>query len=263
MHSGSGRRSARAIGIMIAAWAFLPVALAFPGVRLNTTFSRWLCGLTNTAGVTGVVLIGLAFVGLFAFRSPRARNQVLREILVHVGVLALLLGGGALVNEHLIKEALAAPRPHIVRLAELGELGMTAEHFYASMSKQERRHHLQHVLTDPSFDAIPLASQVREQWVHETGYSLPSGHTFTVMLLSTYFLAMRGVLGRRRRRWLFDLLPGWAVWVAWSRVLLGVHRPEDIVCGGLAGVVLGAAAVWLSHRLLNRGKSHANGHGFS
>ncbi|MFC2107980.1 phosphatase PAP2 family protein [Candidatus Bipolaricaulota bacterium] len=42
--------------------------------------------------------------------------------------------------------------------------------------------------------------------------------------------------------------------VAWSRVLLGVHRPEDVVWGGLLGMLLGVVAVWLSYRLLRNRK---------
>jgi len=236
--------------IMIASWLMLLPTYALPGIRLDEAFSVWLCRLTGTAGVTGAGLIGLALVGLLVIRAALSWKHLLQETLVHILVLALVLGGGALANEYLIKNSLAIPRPNIVWLAEEDALGMAAEQFYASMSKRERQAHLQQVLTDPSFDVVRLTPHVREHWIHETGFSLPSGHAFTAMLLATYFLWMGSALVWQR--WLLYLLPGWALLVAWSRVLLGVHRPEDVLWGGLLGIMLGAVAVMVSRRLLRR-----------
>jgi phosphatidylglycerophosphatase B len=232
----------------------LSFAFFLPTIRLNTTFSVCLYWLTSTAGVTGAILIGLTLVGLLAFRAPPSWRRCLREIAVHVAVLTFLLGGGVLINEHLIKDSLAVHRPNIVQLTEEDALGMTAEQFYSSMDKLERRRYLHQVLTDASFDTISLTAKVRDHWIHETGYSLPSGHAFAAMLLATHFLAMGAVFAGGRRRWAFHVLPWWAGLVAWSRVLLGVHRPEDVVWGGLLGVLLGALGSWLSYRVLCRGK---------
>lgn len=153
-------------------------------------------------------------------------------------------------NEHLIKASLAVHRPNIVQLAAEDALGMSAEEFHSSKDKPERRRYLRQVLTDPDFDAIPLSAKVRDHWIHEAGYFLPSGHTFTGMLLATYFLAMGALFAGKQRRWILYLLPWWAGLAAWTRVLLGVHRPEDVVWGGLFGMLLGMVAFFVSHRLL-------------
>ncbi|MFC2106422.1 phosphatase PAP2 family protein [Candidatus Bipolaricaulota bacterium] len=239
---------------MMVAWAMLLLSSLLPGIGLGGAFSALLCWLSSTAGVTGAILIGLVLVGLLVFRATLSRRRGLQEVLIHAAVLAVLLGGGALANEYLIKDSLAVHRPNIVRLAEEDALGMTAAQFYSSMDRRERQGYLDQVLTDPGFDAIELTAKVRDHWIHETGYSLPSGHTYAAMLLATYSLAAGAAFTGGRRRWIFYLLPCWSVLVAWSRVLLGVHRPEDVVWGGLLGMLLGVVAVWLSYRLLRNRK---------
>jgi len=249
------RAVAQSLVIMLIAWGVMWLGSFFPDVRLDTTFSLWLHGLTRTAGVTGATLIGLGLASLLVPRAPRVQRRILREAIVHVIVLGVLLGGGAWVNEHLLKPAVAALRPNIVSLADQGALGITAEQFYSSMDKKERRAHLRMIMSEPGFDAISLAPAVGDHWTHEAGYSFPSGHAFSAALLATYFLAMGALFPGKQRRWIFHLLPWWAVLVAWSRVLLRVHRPEDVVWGGLLGILLGAAAVLLSDRLLHLGKT--------
>lgn len=256
MHSNlSSTAITKALWIMVVAWAALLIAFWLPDINLATSFSVSLYWLTSTGDVMGIVLIGLAFVGLLIFHTTLPWRRRLQEVFIHIVVLALLQGGGALVNEYLVKPSLATPRPNIVRLAEQDALAMTPEHFYSSMDRHKRGIYLEQVLANPSFDAIALRAEVRDHWIHETGYSMPSGHAFSAMLSATYFLAMGIALVTSRRRWIFYLLPGWAVLVAWSRVLLGVHCPGDVVLGGLMGILLGAAAIWVADRLLGRLKT--------
>ena len=235
---------------MALAWGLLLITFLLPEVRLDGGFSRWLVRLTLTAGVPGAVAISLAGMTLLIGRAGLPWKRLLQGLTAHVAVLAVLLGGGALVNERLIKPALAVPRPNIVQLAEDVSFGVTAEEFYASMSKQQRRGYLRQVLMDPAFHSIPLDATVRDHWIHETGYSMPSGHAFTAMLLAGYFLGMgSGLVGRWRRKLLY-ILPVWAAAIGCSRVLLRVHRPVDVLLGGGIGILLAAAGVWLSRRLL-------------
>ena len=250
MHSELGKTVFQTLCIMALAWAALLLAFWLPSIGLTTSFSAWAVRWTNTGDVMGIVLIGLALVGLLLFRRALPWRRRLQEIAIHILVLAVLQGGGALVNELLMKPLLVVPRPNIVWLAEKDALGMGAEQFYASMDKHERRAYLEGVLINPNFDAIALTDEVRNHWIHETGYSSPSGHAFSALLFATYFLAIGILFMKGRRRWIFYLLPGWAVMVGWSRVLLRVHRPVDVVLGGLLGIALGVLAIALAYRLL-------------
>lgn len=63
------------------------------------------------------------------------------------------------------------------------------------------------------------------------GYSFPSGHTQNVSVLWTNF--MKNV----KRRWIYILGTVMIISVALSRLYLGVHRPVDVFCGFLFGVI--------------------------
>ena len=237
---------------MLTAWGLLWASRLLSPIRLDTPFATALVWLTNSADVIGTSILGLGLVALLILRAPLARRRCLQDLAIHVCAVGLLLGGGVLANEYLLKPSLAVPRPNVARLAAEDALGMTAEQFYDSMTKEERRQYLGHVLTDAADPTIPLTNEVRAHWIHEAGFSLPSGHAFSAMLLATYFLAMGTAVATRRRQWFFYLLPPWSVFIGWSRVALCVHRPEDVILGGLIGLLLGAVAFALARRCLHR-----------
>jgi phosphatidylglycerophosphatase B len=234
------------IGMLIA-WGALWLVRFLPQARLDTPFATGMVWFTHSADVIGAVALGLACVALVVLRTPMTVRRCLRETATHIVVVGLLLGGGALANEYFIKPSFAVPRPNIERLAAADRLGMSAEAFYNTMDTEARQEHLREVLSGPDGHAVPLTACVRDHWIREAGYALPSGHAFSAMLLATYFFAVGSTIARRR---IYFLLPLWAVLIGGSRVILGVHRPEDVVWGGAMGVVLGVVAFFSSRRLL-------------
>jgi phosphatidylglycerophosphatase B len=164
--------------------------------------------------------------------------------------LATLLGGGAYLNEHVVKPAFRVPRPNILELAAtpLGVpvLGMSVEAFYALPDKPTRSEHLKKVLTAD----MGMHELIRGHWISETGYSFPSGHSFSAMMFATFFLAMGMSYFSGRRLWIFYLLAMWGVAVCLSRPILRVHSPTDICVGALEGIAAGIVAFLLVRRLL-------------
>ncbi len=78
---------------------------------------------------------------------------------------------------------------------------------------------------------------------HTPGHGLPSGHA----QLSA--AAMSSLAWRLRRPWLSLLLTLYVLAMAASRLILGVHYPEDVVVGAGLGLAVAAAARWLEPRL--------------
>ena len=66
---------------------------------------------------------------------------------------------------------------------------MTADYFYASGDKEARRKPLAKVLRSVP-GPVALSSAIEAHWIEETGYSLPSGHSFSAMFFATFFLTM-------------------------------------------------------------------------
>jgi phosphatidylglycerophosphatase B len=156
---------------------------------------------------------------------------------------AVLAGGGAALNEYVIKPTFEIPRPNIVYLAGIngsGPLAMPAREFYA-LDQNTRKKHLRTILeTEPP--VLPLHRLIRKHWIAATGYSFPSGHAFTAMFFATFFFAM-GLTWLSMPRLLFSyLLLPWAVYVCYSRLVLQMHTTVDICVGGLLGLLLGVLA---------------------
>ena len=209
--------------------------------------------LAFTGGKFGAPIVALVMLIILLSRDGIDSRRKLTETVIIVSTSLVLAGGGAAINEHLIKAEFKIPRPNIVWLAgqdAAGPLGLTAQQFYELGDKQTRREHLHEVLNkQPS--PVLMSESVKQHWVEETGYSFPSGHAFSAMFFASFFLflAVSSISGKRL--WWFYLLAPWALMVCYSRTILRVHTPADITVGGLQGLLLGVLA-WLIARSLIR-----------
>ncbi len=93
---------------------------------------------------------------------------------------------------------------------------------------------------------------VREHWVHETGFSFPSGHSIASMTFASYFFILGLTMVQRQRHWAFGILPLWALGVCASRPLLFVHTWIDVSVGGALGTLAGLASFVLARAILRR-----------
>jgi phosphatidylglycerophosphatase B len=237
--------SAPRVALTIAALVTLGVlpALLVGWPDLDGTLAKVAWVMAESGSRTGLpVLLVAALVVL----GTRPGGRPMLEVPIVTFVLAIVLGGGVVLNEFVIKPAFAIPRPNIVHLSEAGALDATPEFFYAMGDRTARSKALAPALDHP--DAPALAPEVRDHWLAETGWSFPSGHAMvsTGVAVSLAILALAWVGGWRRRVLFIFVL--WAIGVCWSRVLLGVHTPVDLVAGVGAGATLGAVAGTLCRR---------------
>ena len=199
----------------------------------------------------GIVTIAAALLVVLVTRPGPSRRTRLLEVVVMIAVSLLVLYGGKLINDHVVKPAVDVARPNIVQLSELDLLGMDVDSFY-EMPQASRSEHLDSIKSDSGFGEIVMRPEVRDHWVKETAFSRPSGHSLASMTFATFYLSMALASLSGWRRWPFLLLVPWAVCVCLSRAVLRVHWPADILIGGLAGIVVGVGGFLLAQFLLYR-----------
>ena len=241
---------------LLITYALVPLSFLFPNIdpthesyfRLDTWFALCANGVTATGDVLGASLTGVLLLVILITRAGLSARRRLLEAGVVLGFLFLLAGGGAALNENVIKHALKLPRPNFVYLAGdggSGPLQMPVHEFYA-LEEKARRAHLRTVL-EASPPPVALRGPIREHWITTIGYSFPSGHSFTAMFFATFFLGIGLRLLSGPRRSFFYLLLPWALCVCYSRVILWVHNPRDVVAGSFMGLLFG----WLGFRLVH------------
>ena len=251
---------------LVITWLFLSLSFIVPLLDstsapffvLNSLFSDAVYWLSQSGGKFGAPVVGLLMLAVLVGREGISVKRKWTETCLVVLVISLLAGGGAVVNEHVIKAELKIPRPNILWLAdghvagksESSRLGVSAEQFYNTGDKEARRLPLQKVL-DQQPAILQLSPLIKAHWIEETGYSFPSGHAFSAMFFAAFFLLMAtSYLSGKRFLFFYVLLP-WAIGVGYSRTILRLHTPADITLGGLQGLLVGICA-WLLVRTLIR-----------
>ncbi|WP_346350634.1 phosphatase PAP2 family protein [Oceanimonas sp. AH20CE76] len=221
----------------------VPVALAslawqwdlhwFPLLDLDEPPALLAYAMTLTVGKLG---IGFTLLALSALILHRWRSQP-RQLLVFFFCLFAALGS-AFVTKTVAKLYFKEPRPYVLWLVQQDKLA-DSRRFYAS-PEAEREHELQQSLSRVSDNQIP--DWLKHHWQEEVNYSFPSGHSIAAMTIAGFFCLMLGY--RRKPVWIMLTLAGWAVAVCYSRLLLGLHWPADILASSVLGLLFGAAGAW-------------------
>ena len=195
---------------------------------------------------------GLPLVALSLF-LVLARNRGELYLLVLPALLFLVLG--AAFNEHLLKPWMNQPRPNIEWLGSRAGGPVLAEGaaaFYRIEGKAARSRHLAEQLARSD---LALPRDLSRHWIDETGFSFPSGHAFASAALGGWLLFW--MLCWRRRTWLVSGVVLWGVGVSWSRLVLGVHRPQDVLAGTCQGLLLALLVVLAARWWLRRARGEA------
>ncbi|MCF9445250.1 phosphatase PAP2 family protein [Vibrio parahaemolyticus] len=167
--------------------------------------------LTDSAGSKGfLITLTLLLLSLFRFKPSRI------EWMQKLSMLGLLLVIG-FASKTGLKLMTESPRPYTELLAA-EQLIETPETFYQLDTKQQAN----------------VINQISEQvsdwrtrhWQGEKDYSFPSGHTIFVSICLAFF----GGLFLQNKCYISALsLWLWGMSVAYSRLWLGMHRPEDLI----------------------------------
>jgi len=233
------------ICLLILSSTFL-LPYGFSAIHEGWSAAFWLF-ISNSGGTLGVPLITIAFCLLISLHYKGWKSKMLM-ITTSLIAFSIVLGVFARLNEYFIKEKLKVERPNIKYLHE--NKAFDSKTFYAFETKTERRRFIESFFENQNadyitFDDEALHPKVLKHWLHETGYSFPSGHSVNAFLMCTLMAYIMLFIYSDFRRRLFFMLPfTWAILVALSRVILGVHSPTDITLGAFMGSIAGYTIVF-------------------
>ncbi|HBC3490799.1 phosphatase PAP2 family protein [Vibrio alginolyticus] len=167
--------------------------------------------LTDSAGSKGF-LITLALLLLSLFRFKPSRIEWIQKLSM-LGLL-LVIGFASKTGLKLMTES---PRPYTELLAA-EQLIEHPDAFYQLDTKQQAN-----VINQISEHVSDWRTR---HWQGEKDYSFPSGHTIFVSICLAFF----GGLFLQNKCYISALsLWMWGMSVAYSRLWLGMHRPEDLI----------------------------------
>jgi phosphatidylglycerophosphatase B len=172
---------------------------------------RFFSLLTDSAGSRGfiVTLSVLLVWSALLVKSPTERLNLLMQL----GVI-LVVGFAAKTGLKVMTES---PRPYTELLSHQLLIPNPA-HFYQLNDLQQAE-----VISNVSERVSPWRSQ---HWLGEKDYSFPSGHTIFVAICLAFF---GGLMLQQQCYFSAFALWFWGVSVAYSRLWLGMHRPEDLI----------------------------------
>lgn len=213
------------IGVLLSGWRWKPVEM---GPAQKALF--WLTEtVTSPWGIVTSTLLCGWFLWCLRFRLKPAL------ILLTIVVSAILAGQ---YTKSFIKEQVQEPRPYVLWLEQ--NQGLNEQTFY-----QQKRPERSTLVRNALIDNTQLPDWLKQHWEFETGYAFPSGHT---MFASSWALLGIGLLWPRRRIVTVTLLLCWATGVMGSRLVLGMHWPQDLISSTLISWVLVSLASWLVQR---------------
>ncbi|MDW3114462.1 phosphatase PAP2 family protein [Vibrio sp. 1727] len=167
--------------------------------------------LTDSAGSKGfLITLTLLLLSLFRFKPSRI------EWIQKLSMLGLLLVIG-FASKTGLKLMTESPRPYTELLAA-EQLIEHPDAFYQLDTKQQAN-----VINQISEHVSDWRTR---HWQGEKDYSFPSGHTIFVSICLAFF----GGLFLQNKCYISALSLGmWGMSVAYSRLWLGMHRPEDLI----------------------------------
>ncbi|RRO03686.1 phosphatidylglycerophosphatase B [Pectobacterium aquaticum] len=211
--------------IWMSDWQWQP---EYDGLWLRVLF--WITEtVTSPWGILTSIVLSLWFLWCLRFRLKPALG------LLAIMAITVLIGQGI---KSVIKEWVQESRPYVVWLEKNHQVD---DSYFYSLPRKERSELVKTQLRDQT----QIPQWLRSHWQFETGFAFPSGHT---LFAATWALLGVGLLWARRHYKTVVILMLWASGVMGSRLVLGMHWPQDLVVATLISWLLVVVACWLAQR---------------
>lgn len=211
--------------IWMSGWHWQP---EYNGLWLRVLF--WITEtVTSPWGILTSIVLSIWFLWCLRFRLKPAIG------LLVIMAITVLIGQGI---KSVIKNWVQESRPYVVWLEKNHHVD---DSYFYSLPRKERSELVKTQLEDQ----VQIPQWLRSHWQFETGFAFPSGHT---MFAATWALLGVGLLWARRHYKTVVILMLWASGVMGSRLVLGMHWPQDLVVATLISWLLVVVASWLAQR---------------
>ncbi|MDG0795759.1 phosphatidylglycerophosphatase B [Pectobacterium punjabense] len=211
--------------IWMSGWQWQP---EYGGAWLRVLF--WVTEtVTSPWGILTSIILSIWFLWCLRFRLKPALG------LLVIMAITVLVGQGI---KSVIKEWVQESRPYVVWLERNYQVD---DSYFYSLPRKERSELVKTQLQDQT----QIPQWLRSHWQFETGFAFPSGHT---LFAATWALLAVGLLWARRHYKTVVILMLWASGVMGSRLVLGMHWPQDLVVATLISWLLVVVASWLAQR---------------
>ena len=210
--------------LVLSLYSLVPFLIFGSDFDLGSTvlpfYGAFITFVTYSAGNQGF-LVTLAILSsvLFTIKFSKAK---LVSLCLQFGLLLVL----SFAAKTFLKHSAESPRPYAEYLVKQEVVNMP-EVFYE----------LPLVEKNAAIESVQdkVSEWRTRHWLGETDYSFPSGHMIFVGVCLTFF---GGLFLEAKRFYPLSGLLAWAGGVAYSRVWLGMHRPEDLAASiAFAGLI--------------------------
>ncbi|MGS0696259.1 phosphatase PAP2 family protein [Shewanella sp. 0m-4] len=237
-HTNKALLAAWAVLLVIPATIYFSAASLFPTIALNSNLAQALYWLTSTGTAPYGIITGILIL-LACYRSLNRQQFMQLVLAVSISMAATLS------LNHFLKPYFAEARPNAALLEQ--EYLLNTQDFY-QQSKADKRQRIGTAIhqLEVARPDLSLSPSIKRHWQHEVGYAFPSGHTLfavTLALTVSFYLLVAG------QTLLPLILFGWAIAMGLSRMLLGMHWPQDVLASTAIGGSIAFSSIYLTQAL--------------
>ena len=222
------------LGFLILTGIVFLFPVGFSEYRNTDTFAPIWYLITVSGGVYGsaVIITALTVYLLYFFKKDADKK---RSVLLFTGTVLLVqifISGSTLFY---FKDVFRNPRPSQLYISGKGSSDKSANEFL-TVIPEEKSKYLRKMIEENKSDFEDVYPPILNSWSEESGFSFPSGHSETSFFLGTILAFLIFKTGSKKYYMILPVI--WAILVAMSRVVIGVHYPVDVAAGAFTGLVI-------------------------
>ncbi|MEO8210350.1 MAG: phosphatase PAP2 family protein [bacterium] len=197
--------------------------------------------ITVTGGILGSTVIIIILL-IYLIHYFKKNSKKIKYAYLFVGIVFLIqviMTGSTLL---FFKEVFHNTRPSQLYFIEKGLIENEGKDYFV-MSPEMKINYLQSKIEENKKILEDVYPPILNSWVNDNGYSFPSGHAQTSFFMGTILAFV--IFKTSSKKYYIYIPLIWAVLVAVSRVVIGVHFPFDVTVGAFTGLIMGLIVISL------------------